>query len=181
VESITGWLEVLSRLNIAGEVNDPSLFVITSSTMTHLEPIVYQLWNGQTATAMLVSWGILAALIGYSFYLIVRSHSSQRGQLLDFALVSALTMIAVYHRVYDTFLMLPALIYVYLHTVELQDKITQRRWFVFLFVLLLIYFMPADLTMRLGLSVPFLQDNYLWRVIAPFQAWANLVLMGVLL
>lgn len=181
VESITGWIQMFTRQDTAGYVSDPGPFEIWSSVMLHLQPLIYRIWNGQTAAATILSWGIIVSLCGYAFYLILRGEPSKRGYLLDFALVSALSMISLYHRIYDVFLMLPGLVYIYIHASDIHNSYIQRRWLILLGAMLLLYSMPNDLVVRITWRFPFLEDSYLWRVFAPFQAWSNVAVVAVLL
>jgi hypothetical protein len=62
-----------------------------------------------------------------------------------------------------------------------SNKTAQRGWAGFLVVILLVISLPNDLVLRLSYSNPALKDNYLWRLIAPFTAWASVAILAALL
>jgi hypothetical protein len=95
--------------------------------------------------------------------------------LSSFAGWSLFSMLCVYHRHYDMFLVFPAILYLYLHARNVERG--AWRWYAFLVAVLLIMALPGDLLVRLTLRNMVLNDNYLWRLIMPYPLWA---IIGVL-
>jgi hypothetical protein len=96
---------MIGRQGAAGDVDDPSPFSPYSAYLLNLAPLVYRVFNAQSSVTTLISWLIILVLLGYIFYLIWRSQPSEESYLLDFGLVSALSLLAVYHRNYDVSLL----------------------------------------------------------------------------
>jgi hypothetical protein len=180
-ETMMGWLRMLMLRDAPGQVDSPSPSAPWSEFMLHLAPLIYRVFNAQSNVTTAVSWLIVLALCGYTVYLIQRSEPSEEGNLLDFGLVSALSLLSIYHRSYDIFLLFPGLLYFYVHTVTMSDKTAQRGWAGFLVITLFLISLPNDLVLRLSYTNPALKDNYLWRLIAPFPAWTGVAVFGALL
>jgi hypothetical protein len=146
-----------------------------------LEPLVYRVFNVQSPLTSAIAWLIVLVLVMLVVYLLSRSKKSDREYLLDFGLVSALSLLAVYHRPYDSFLLLPGILYVYLHCIEARDEAAKRSWGLFIAAILFLLILPIDLSVRLAARYPVLLGSYLWRLISPIQAWAGLAVLGALL
>ncbi len=84
----------------------------------------------------------------------------------------------VYHK---TQIMAVGSIYIYLHMVGLSNKQAQWRWAGFFVLVMIVLSIPGDLSVTLSNKYPALLHYYFWRVIAPFQTWASLAVLGVLL
>ncbi len=181
LESMAAWLQSLTLLQSQNTINDPSPMTPYSAEMVHLMPLLLRVLNVQSNITVALSWLIVLILSAYTAYLIYRSEPSAKVDLLDFGLVSALSLLGIYHRYYDIFLLFPGLLYLYLHTLRINEETTQRNWAVFLVVIILLISMPGDVTIQLSNAYPVLLTSYLWRVIAPFQAWAGVAIFGALL
>lgn len=181
VDTTTTWVKQLGTQSAPGSTDDPGPFVLRSATMHHLTPLVFRILNSQSTLASAVSWLLILALVGFGGYLMWRSRPSAKGELLDFSLVSALSLFALYHRNYDIFLLFPGFIYMYLHAMNSTSKAAQRNWLVFLVFSVAVHFLPSDAMLQLSYRFTNLPDNYLFRVLAPFQTWAGLAVLGALL
>lgn len=183
VETMLNWLAMLRFQSGANQVNidDPSPFTPNSALMSHLTPLVYRLLNAQSGLTTAIAWLTILALVGFTVYLLWKKKSSGPTDLLDFGLVSALSLATIYHRPYDAFLLFPGLLYIYIHAAGMDDKAAKTTWAGFLAIIIALLTLPIDLSTRLSSVYPFLQDYYLWRVIAAFQAWVSLAVLGALL
>lgn len=181
VATLLAWLDSLRVQNASGIIDDPSPFTPNSALMAHFEPLGYRLLNAHTPlTTALVQLIVLMA-IAATAYLLWRGRFSQRHELLDFGLVSALSLVAVYHRPYDGFLLFPGLLYLYIYALDAKSDVARRIWLVFVAGILLLLILPIDLSATLSARYPTLLESYVWRVIAPFQAWAGIAVLGALL
>ena len=99
----------------------------------------------------------------------------------NFSLVSALSLLTVYHRPYDVFLLFPGILYVYIHATRIGNRRVQKIWATFVIVIVFVLTLPIDISTRISSMYPILLDNYLWRVIAPVNAWASVAVFAVLL
>jgi hypothetical protein len=184
VETLLNWLEMLKLQSSASSIeniDNPSPFTPNSALMSHLIPLVYRILNAQSTLTTIIAWLIIFALIGYTTYLIERHKSSHRGELLNFSLVSALSLISIYHRPYDEFLLFPGILCIYIYAVQLKDRNAKLRWGFLLVSIILLLLLPIDLSSRISSAYPILLDSYLWRIIAPFKAWVGVIVLGVLL
>ncbi len=182
VSSLLDWSHAILMVG-ADNADNPSPDLPNSATLVYLLPLVYRVFNSESGLTTLLNWLIILALVGYSTYLLWRSRTLDRSQteLLDFSIVSVLSLLATYHRVYDIFLIVPAIIYFYLHAMKSSDKTTQRNWLLFIGGVILLLFMPVDLFQQVAMKFPSLQDFYPLRVIAPFQTWVALAVLAALL
>jgi len=75
----------------------------------------------------------------------------------------------------------PGIVFLYVYA---QSQARGRlRWYLLaaVTVIVIAICLPNDGSVRIAERFPALTDNYAWRVIAPFQTWASLALLGVLL
>jgi hypothetical protein len=181
--TLAAWTQSLSRQGVAGNVDDPSPLNPNSSMMSHLEPLIFRILNARSPLSTAIVWLTVLALTGFVTYLLWHKPavSPNKEELLDFGLVSALSMIAIYHRPYDSFLLFPGLLYVYLHARDSADRAVRWRWKLFIVTITLLLIVPVNTPLRLIGMYPDLVDYYLWRVMAPFQAWISVIVFGVLL
>lgn len=181
LDTMDAWIRMVRLQGVAGGLDDPSPFVPDSAQMLNLTPLVYRVLNARSVLTTGISWLILIVLGGGILCLLGRDRRSGREELLDFGLVSALSLVSVYHRSYDIFLLFPGLLFLYLQTRDRDDARIRRWWTGFLTLVLLLLSVPGDLAMRLSRAHPALLGQYLWRVVAPFQAWVSLIVLGALL
>jgi hypothetical protein len=181
LQTVSDWAQTAEKVNDPSDVNDPSPFEPQSAYLTDITPLVYRVFNAQSNITAGIAKLIILAFAACVLYLIVRGKRSDTSELLDFGLISALALVSVYHRAYDTFLLFPGLIYIYLHMVGLSNKQAQWRWAGFFVLVMIILSIPGDLSVTLSNKYPALLHYYFWRVIAPFQTWASLAVLGVLL
>ncbi len=177
IETLSNWLHALQLQSKPGNIDDPSPFMPFSALMLHLQPLVYRILNDESMVSTAIAWIIILLLCGYAAYLIAHATRSPKSDLLDFALVSALSLMIVYHRVYDVFLLFPSLLYFFLHALDLSHKWAQRAWALFIVIILALLSLSSDLLVQVALRYPSLLENYLWRVIMPFQAWAVVAML----
>jgi hypothetical protein len=181
IGTIIDWTHTAERVNDPSDINNPSPFEPQSAYLTDITPLIYRIFNAQSNITTAITWLIILALAGSILYLILRGNRSGKSELLDFSLISALGLVSVYHRAYDTFLLFPGLLYIYIHMVSHSNKKAQWRWASFFVLIMIILSVPGDLSATLSNKYPMLLDYYLWRVIAPFQTWASLAVLSVLI
>lgn len=181
LKTMEAWLQALTFLQNKDTINNPSPFTPYSAALLNIAPLVFRTLNAQSSVTIALSWLIVLILWGYTAYLVLHSGSLDREPLLDFGLVSALSLLSIYHRSYDIFLLFPGLLYLYVYAVKTREQITRRRWAGFLIIVILLISLPNDLSTRISNVCPALLDHYLWRVVAPFQAWASVAVLIALL
>jgi hypothetical protein len=180
VDTLSAWFSALRGIT-AGNVNDPSPFVPDSAALVHLEPVVYRLLNAQSPLTAAAVWLILLGLAAYTARLMTRSRAQGGQELIDFALTSCLSLLLLYHRSYDLFLLIPGVLAIYLHTLSVSDPTRRRRWAALLVLVIVAMFLPGDLLVRVTRSRPELDTYYPWRVVCPFQAWTSIAVLAALL
>jgi hypothetical protein len=181
VETSMAWLQSLERQNAAGIIDDPSPFTPTSALMSHLEPLVYRVFNAQTTVTTAIAWLFILLLAMAVAYLLWQTQPADQGELLGFGLVSALSLLSIYHRPYDVFLLFPGIQYLYVHAVSATAKTMQRNWGLFIAAVMLMLILPIDLSTKISALYPDLLESYFWRLVAPFHAWAGVAVFGALL
>lgn len=181
VETLTAW--PASLRTVAEDVNDPSPFLPYSALMIHLAPLVYRVLDAYNGTTVVIGGLIVLALCAYSAHLIWRTPRDAGDQLLDFGLASTLSLLSVYHRQYDVFLLLPGMLYIYLHATRVRARSGQTFWAAFLIAVLVLTSLPGDLfPARLPAYLPpEILDTYVMRVLAPFPTWAAVGVLGSLI
>lgn len=180
VEYITDWIQTLKSGNT--DVNDPSPFNFISAWSMNLQILIYRVLNSDSTLATFVNWIILAVLYGLVLYYTwrMRHVQSDDAYVLDFALLSSLSLALVYHRQYDSFLMFPGIIYLFVYVLRLRNS--NLKWIAGLFLLFIIgvLTLPGDTLIGVIAHNVELNNNYLIRVILPFEGWANVAILGVL-
>jgi hypothetical protein len=159
---------------------DSSPFLATGVGLINLAPLVNRIMNAESLLTAGVSWAIIVALCGWMAYLTWRSHVTPLGDLLDFSILSMLSLLAVSHRHYDQFLMFPGIVYLYVGAMRSADDAGRWGWLAFVGVVVLAIGLPNDASLRVSDRFPALLDSYAWRVVAPFQTWAGVALTGAL-
>jgi hypothetical protein len=162
VQTLLDWFDGIVRLQ-AGNVNDPSPFTPWSSTLAYLHPLVYRVFNAQTPLTSLISYVLIGMLALYLFVFRLRAENDW-SRLSSFAGWSMFTLLCVYHRHYDIFLVFPALVYLYVHA----RRVKQWHWYVFL---------PGDALVHFTLRNPTLNDSYLWRLMLPYPLWTVMAVL----
>lgn len=181
VGTIEGWMQQLLLFQNAQGSNDISPFFPYSAFILNIKILVYRVLNAESLLTTVVAWLIVLLVCGYAAYLMLRSQPSPKSMLLDFGLVSALSLVSFYHRSYDIFLLFPGILYLYIHSMNSRDTMAQQKWGSFIVILLVILALPVDVILRLSYTNPALLDSYLWRVVTPVHAWASVAVVGVLL
>lgn len=181
---LTDWSAMLG--SAGGDVNDPSPFIPWSATLIHLQPLIYRLFNQQSTFTTLISYGLIilsGIYIGYLSFLHDRRNdpNTDENRLIEFSLVSAMSLLAIYHRNYDVFLLFPGLIYLYLYISRLTARPRQYLWSAFYAIILISLALPGNLLIDFSLRSPALADNYFWRLIMPFQIWVSVAVLVALL
>ncbi len=174
------WVNSVSFSRV-GAPNDPSPFNFYSTFLHHLEPLVYRLLNAYLATTHVIALGVVLLMIAITaFWMYWTRHAAEKDGLLDFALVSALSLLAIYHRGYDIFLLFPAFLYFYLQLFKQSSPARRFSLGAFLGGCLLLLILPEDAILRLTYIWPQLAENYFIRLVAPFQAWVGLAVFAAL-
>lgn len=181
VPTIMNWLHESASASEPGTINDTSPTFPYSALLVNLQPLVFRLLNTDAPVAAGVSWLLLFAAGVYSAYQMLRVPQTGRQQFLDLALISALSLLAVYHRAHDIALLFPGLLCIYLHIHDLENVRQKTIWAGVLAVILVVISIPGDLSTRILTINTDLQNAYLFRVIAPYQAWVSLLLLVSLL
>ncbi len=171
------WFSMLGTAN--GGVNDPSPFSPYSAWLTNLQALIYRVLNSDSMPVTLLSWAVIVSMCGLAFYWMYRTRqsTSDKTYILDFALVSSLSLAMIYHRQYDTFLMFPGIIYFYLHLTRQSSTTAKSTWSLLLLGILVLLTLPGDSLIGTVDSHIQLNDNYLIRLILPFQGWANVAML----
>jgi glycosyl transferase family 87 len=151
-----------------------------SVAMLNLAPLVDRIFGSISLTSTIATLLLLLALVLGSLYVVARSQPG-RDNLLDFGLVSTLTLVVIDHRQYDQFLLFPGILSVYIYGRSQASRAVRWGWLCFMVVIVLAICSPNDASVRISQRFPALLDNYAWRVIASYQTWASLALLGGLL
>ncbi len=162
-------------------MNNPSPFFIHSVALQNLSPLIFRLFNQYSVLTNTISWLVILGLFGVTFYLVSKNRADAHHSLLDISLVSMFTFLIIYHRNYESFLVIPGIFYVYLKV--RAGSINKDNWvlLVIFTTILGIKLLPSNtIIVMLGLT-PFSYESYLVRLIAPIHAWANLLIFGILL
>jgi hypothetical protein len=161
--------------------DNPIPFNKRSVILKNLEPLVYREFNGESPVNTVLYWIMIGAMIQFAFYLILKTKSTSVNPLLDFSLISALSFISLYHRAYDTFLIFPAILSIYIYIQSIDRQNVKRMWIAGLVGFIAVHILPSNVSVRLASIFPTLLDSYVFRVMAPFQIWANLAIFVTLL
>lgn len=176
--TMTGWLDALRVQSARGEnIDDPSPDASYAVTMHHLAPLVYRIFAVRSPVTTAISWLIVGALCVGGGLLVLRGGGRADGTI-DLGLVSALSLVSVYHRAYDDFLLFPGILSLYLAALRTWRPWVRRVWMGVLGAVLLSINLPTDLSARLSTQVPALNSSYVWRVVAPVATWGALVVVG---
>jgi hypothetical protein len=183
VDTLIDWLPMIRQSQNEHGSNSPSPFERYSLDHIDIRPLMYRVVNSYTRAVTAVYYVTILALVLYSASLLMRSRVvTQKSKLLDFALVSMLTLVTVYHRSYDIFLAFPALLYIYVHTREQTSPKARRNWAIFTGAMFLVVALPYDTMIQIYyMDLSILQSSYLYRLVSNYQAWCNVVLIGVIL
>jgi hypothetical protein len=160
---------------------DTSPFLASGVGLINLAPLVNRLMNAQSTVTAAAAWAIILGLCGYTAYLVWRARPTPLGDLLDFGILCMISLLAVSHRHYDQFLMFPGIVYLYVVAQREADETRRWKWFVVMGVILLAICLPNDASMRVSDHFPGLLNTHGWRVVAPFQTWAGVALIGALM
>jgi hypothetical protein len=180
VETLRDWVTMLTFMSSPGTLDDPSPFYALSAEMLNLSPLIYRILDSYTPISVSTATALTFGLCVYSFYAIKYTKQSSHS-LLNFSIVSALSLVCFYHRPYDVFLLFPGLVAIYAHAANHHVSTSKARWYVFLVVVLFLLSLPIDSATRLAVAYPALLDQYVFRVIAPYQAWIGLAVVLCLL
>jgi len=177
--SLNQWFMVVISKTSAG-VNDPSPDAPYSAFLQNLQPLVFRVVNSDAPWAYTLSYGLILIVVILVFGLIIKSPVKENN-LLDFALVSNLTLLVVYHRLYDVFLLFPGILVLYLCGVKSQNRVQKTFFLISVIGIILVQTMPGSLIQNLAYNNPDLAGNYIFRLVAPFQAWSGVYLILILL
>lgn len=167
--------------NLDSDENSPSPDVPHSAMMTHFRPLVFRIFNQQSQFTELVALGVSLAALGLALYLMIRSRSLDRSSLLDFSLISALSLLVIYHRFHDVFLLFPGIIYIYVYAMRTPDTRIRLRWIAVIAVALFLMTLPGDLVFKVNERLPAVANMYLWKLISPFLTWAGVLIFITLI
>jgi hypothetical protein len=162
-------------------IDDPSPFVPTSATQYQLQVLLLRLFNSNESWAYVTAWIVVAGLTIMIFWLVMKPKKVRYPELFDLAVLSTWTMLIVYHRSYEVYLLIPGLVYLYLLANELETP-KQKLWAtLIIWGLLLFDALPSDLSNRVLDYLPDLAESYLFRVAAPVKVWWSVVILAILI
>ncbi len=144
----------------------------------HLEGPIYVLFQNRL-TAKVLPW-VLTAIVATLLLLALRRLSGQRDELLMYSIVSVVTLVPFYHRVYDA-----ALLSVPLAWALGTSDPRSRRIRIATLVLILPFLVPGPAMLyrlNAGGYVPeWARSSWVWEnLILPYQAYLVFALVGVL-
>jgi len=180
VETLANWSEMRQIQGNPNSIDSPSPQALHSEKLLYLAPLIYRILTTQSELTTVIAWLIILVLNSYAFYLIIHSTPSSVVDLLDFGLVSVLSLLSIYHRHYDVFLLFPGLLYIYLHIFKVKHSREQRYWIAFLVIILLLITLPIDMPEQLARVYPALRSNYLWNIVAPIETWVSVAVLAAL-
>src|SRR2546423_15693199 len=106
---------------------DTSPFQPAGVGLLNLAPRVNRIMNAESMSTAVLSWAIIVLLCGWTALLVLRSQPTALGDLLDFSIVSMISLLAVSHRHYDQFLMFPGIVYLYVASMRKVDERTNWK------------------------------------------------------
>ena len=162
-------------------MNNPSPFVQSSVPLQNLAPLLFRIFNQYSPMTNVLSWVIISGLSFLTFYLIFLSGKENNHRLLDFGLVSILSFLIIYHRNYESFLVIPGVLFIYLEVVGGEKR--NENWLLLVIFLGIIgvKLLPSNTVIKLMELTPFSYDSYFVRLIAPIHAWTNNLIFGILI
>ena len=161
--------------------DSPSPFDSTSITLQNIEPLVFRILNQQSSLTILLSWMVILVLCILTFYQIYKNRHLRQKPLLDFAMISVLTILIVYHKNYDSFLLFPGFLYLFIQIKNMKFKNSKLFWLLFFLVILGIKILPTNFLYLFLSKTPLTIDTYIGRLFASFHVWGNIFLLGALL
>jgi hypothetical protein len=179
--TLQGWLAMLRQQSASDDVNSQSPLDPASAALLHLPPLVYRMLDSTEGWAVVVAWSLILGLVAVSTALLAQRNAACEVDLLDFAIVATLSLLCVYHRSYDLFLLFPGVLAIYLQARRGDGFQRQLAWTALLLGVILVLTVPGDLTMQLSARFPSLLEHWWWRIIAPFQTWTSLAVLAALL
>ncbi|MCB2180356.1 DUF2029 domain-containing protein [bacterium] len=166
------YIDFLTSLKFqASGIDSTSPFVATSAAQYQLEILVYRILNTDEGVASIISWMVIVGMVLLIVWLVVKRAPMPRPELYGFALFSSMTMMFIYHRSYEIYLMFPAIIYLYLYALDIQRGPLKNALFVVGWGLLLVDVLPSTLSVMALDYIPSLEKHYLFRLAAPIKVW----------
>jgi hypothetical protein len=181
LQTLLDWLTTLRMQNLPGAIDSPDPASHLSVFMVNLEPLVYRVLGSQSTAGLVIFVAVSLALLIFTGRLIRQSRPAPHVDLLDFALISALSLLLVYHRNYDIFLLFPGLLYIYSHAQQNTAGRPRLIWHAFLALVLVILLAPNEIVVQFAGRNPALWDNYFFRLISTYLGWTNVVVLAALL
>jgi hypothetical protein len=182
VQTMGKWLQVLGQFQGAGTPNDPSPEKTVAAYLLHLQPLVFRVFGSHSLVSELTADFLILSFLALTFWLIWRSRAAQDNLFLDFSLISALSLVSMYHQSYDVFLLFPGIVSLYLHAHRQTAPRTRLAWLALTWALALGLMLPGDFFTHDVISVlPGLAGQPWWRIIEPHQAWAAVIVLVALL
>lgn len=161
--------------------NNPSPYDTLSAQLVYLLPLINRIFNFQSEIITLVTYLILIGVWTFSLLRLASLKYQGDNGLFEFGLISALTLLSIFHRQYDTFLLFPGVIVIYQNAINQVNIKHKIFWFGYLLVIMILLTVPGDLTTNLTDKYLILKESHFWRVLAPLQVWAGvLVVFGLL-
>ncbi len=162
-------------------IDDPSPFVAFSATQYQLQVLLLRALNSDAQWAHLTAWVLVIGLTILVFWLVLKRKTTWFPELFDLAVLSVWTMLGIYHRSYEVYLLIPGLVVLYLVAQQLEKPRSRMQAMTFTWGLLLADALPSDISIRLIERVPALADVYLFRLAAPIKVWLSLAVLVSLL
>ncbi len=172
---------IFARQTHLNDFDNPSPFVSSSITHQNFEPLVFRISDNQSNLTLLFSWIIILSFCILIYYLIYKNRHIKKEPLLDFAIISVASILVVYHKNYDSFLLLLGLLYIYIQIQKSESLNTKTKWLMVLLVILGIKILPTNFLFLLFAKTPFTIETYIGRLLSSFHVWGNILLLVTLL
>jgi len=180
VDTLMMWSESTRNVNAPGRITDPSPWILDSSLIVNLEPLAYRVLNQQSTFALIIAQVIGLVALGLTMLgLWLRGRS--RLCLLDFAAMSAVSLLVVYRRNYDLGLLLPGVAYLYLRARSATNAAVAWRYGALVLVVLGVATLPANILLGAVGRHPEWNEFYLVRIMMPFPSWLALGVTAILI
>jgi len=170
--SILAWITQVQSVYVGFSSPDPATHY--SAHLVYLEVIINRLLNQQSELTRWLTTGTIFAIASAALYPILRFPSGRNTLLLDFALALSLSLIAFYNRRYGLFVLIPAVVVIYLYFRSLSGGREKLVWGSWLVIVISILLMPSSVFLERVSANPALHSYPLVRIGIVYHAWLAL-------
>ncbi|MBC8106223.1 MAG: DUF2029 domain-containing protein [Anaerolineae bacterium] len=175
VDWMTGWSNSIAVTGLPGGVNDYGWAGTFRDEMMDLKMLLVSTPFSPSAVRVLIAAITIAMLAVYVRSFPRGSRLTHRDELLALGTLSAISLLPIYHRVYDAVLLTTVLAWI---LSELDGP--RRRYALAMAASMTLFLIPFDLVISVGYRVPAVAavaQTWWWQsFIAPHYAWALLAL-----